>query len=357
MLEIKNKTILLFGYYGKSNIGDDIMLKNLTEILVTKKAKKIVVLVDKSFDLEENFYTNIIFLKGLKKNFFRFLYFLVKLDYFIWGGGTCFFDNPSISGLKELLYFTKIRKKFSESRKNFFIGIGVEKVNNNREIIIKILDNTDGIILRDQKSFENLINLYPSISKKLDFTEVFNDMVLMNATNEIIKKDSKEKEKSNKSYITFSGHYKYENNNDVIQHCATELEKILDRLNINVLVFIPAKYDINGDSNFHYKIKKTLQSSEKYILETPILSNYKDYMQTLSKSQKHIGMRLHSLILSDILMVPNIALAYQEKIKQYNENAFKILDKWGEEEFLLKNEEEITNTLLNNSKLYENFFK
>ena len=156
MLEIKNKRILLFGYYGRSNIGDDIMLKNLTENLINKKAKKIVVLVDKSFDLEESFSDRVIFLKGLKNNFLSFLYYLIRFEYFIWGGGTCFFDNPSVSGLKELRYFTLIRKKINNKRKNFFIGIGIERISKNRDIIIKILQNTDGIVLRDEKSYENL---------------------------------------------------------------------------------------------------------------------------------------------------------------------------------------------------------
>ncbi len=354
MLEIKNKRILLFGYYGRSNIGDDIMLKNLTENLINKKAKKIVVLVDKSFDLEESFSDRVIFLKGLKNNFLSFLYYLIRFEYFIWGGGTCFFDNPSVSGLKELRYFTLIRKKINNKRKNFFIGIGIERISKNRDIIIKILQNTDGIVLRDEKSYENLFELAPSFIEKSDFVEVFNDMVLMKTTHEIIKNS---KDDLNEKYITFSGHYKYENDVAIIKHCATQLEKILNTLNVKTLVFIPAKYDINGDTNFHYRVRDALESSGKYELKTPILTSYNDYIEILSNSYKHVGMRLHSIVLSDILMIPSIALAYQEKIKQYNENAYEILDEWGDGEFSLKDQKEISNLLFDNSKLYENFFK
>ena len=66
MLKIKNNKILLFGYYGKSNIGDDIMLLNLVHLLEIRKPKKIIIIVDPSFNIENKFNKNIIFIRGFR---------------------------------------------------------------------------------------------------------------------------------------------------------------------------------------------------------------------------------------------------------------------------------------------------
>ena len=354
MLTIKNKTILLFGYYGKSNIGDDIMLINLVELLVNKKAKKIIVLVDKSFNMEEDFDSRIIFLKGLKSNAFTFLFQLLTVNYFIWGGGTCFFDNPSIRGLKELFYFTKLRKIFSAKKKNYFIGIGVEKVVTRKEIINKILNNTDGVILRDKKSKQNFLELNDSYETNMDFLEVFDDMVFMESTKKML--DEIPVNEGFKNYITFSGHYKYENNDEVIKHTALELIKVMDVLQVKQVIFLPAKYDENGDTEFHLKVKKEVLSMRDYVLDVPEIIKIKDYITLLKSSHKHIGMRLHSLVLADLLILPNIALSYQEKINQYNKNAVGILSNWSTQEFVKSDKDKINILLKKNTNNYEGFF-
>ena len=355
MLTVKNKTILLFGYYGKSNIGDDIMLINIVDLLVRKKTKKIVVLVDKSFNMEEDFDSSVVFLKGLKNNILSFLIQLIKVDYFIWGGGTCFFDNPSNRGLKELLYFTSLRKIISKNKKNFFIGIGVEKVEKSKILIRRILSYTDGVILRDKISRENLLYIDNTFNHKTDFIEVYDDMVLMNTTKNILNK--KAISITSNKYITFSGHYKYENNDKVVKHTAKELKKVMDRLNIYHVVFLPAKYDKKGDCGFHLNVKNELISNKKYNLEIPEIKHIYSYIGILKKTQKHIGMRLHSLVLSDIFLIPNIALAYQEKIYQYNKEAKEVLSNWSSEKFIEVEGNRISNLLENNTNKYESFFK
>ena len=115
MLKIKNNKILLFGYYGKSNIGDDIMLLNLVHLLEIRKPKKIIIIVDPSFNIENKFNKNIIFIRGFKNNLPLVIYHIIMSQIFIWGGGTCFFDNPSTRGLKELYFFTRLRKLVSNN--------------------------------------------------------------------------------------------------------------------------------------------------------------------------------------------------------------------------------------------------
>lgn len=355
MLDVHNKKIFLFGYYGKSNIGDDIMLLNLVHMIENKRPKRIYILVDSRFKLEESFSQDIVFIKGMKKNLFVLLNVLLTSHIFIWGGGTCFFDNPSTRGLNELRYFTRLRKLFNRRLKNLFIGIGVEKVEKNLLLIKKILANTDGVIVRDPVSAKNLLAINRQVNARMEFLEVYDDIVLTIYTKTRFKKYTDSVNEI--QYITFSGHYKYTENNQVIEHTVKEIESILDKYQISHLYFLPSKYDEYGDNLFHYRLYQELQEKEKYNLKVVEVQSIEEYVKILRGANYHLGMRLHSLILADIFSIPKISLAYQQKIYQYERNSVDVMDQWGKLEFQSKNKNQLMSLLEKNTKDYESFFK
>jgi polysaccharide pyruvyl transferase WcaK-like protein len=56
---------------------------------------------------------------------------------------------------------------------------------------------------------------------------------------------------------------------------------------------------------------------EKLDLQIPVLTDWPEIVKNLSECEILIGMRLHSLILADRLNIPSIALAYQEKVRNF----------------------------------------
>lgn len=355
MLSVKNKKVFLFGYYGKSNIGDDIMLLNLVKLLQEKEVKKIIILVDPAFNMQSEFNGDIIFLRGIKNNIIKLTTYLLQAHIFIWGGGTCFFENPSKRGLNELFIFSRIRKLYSKKTENFFIGIGVEKLKINKSIVTKILLYTDGVIVRDSISKQNLLELYPEIKNNFKFLEVFNDLVLINSTKKLFKDSAIIN--SNTPYMTFSGHYKYTEDEQLIKHTANELLLTMKKLNIFHIVFLPSKYDKKGDNTFHNNLVNSFDKKVNCNLEVLELNSINEYFRVLKNSKYHIGMRLHSLILADILLIPKISLAYQQKINQYDSKAVDVFTKWSNLNFLQINKEELSNLLEKNTENYESFFK
>ncbi|EFA7679735.1 hypothetical protein CXJ72_004525, partial [Escherichia coli] len=124
----KKNEITLWGYYGFNNLGDDVMLDVcLKEIKSTKKYETINVYGNYQ---EIDKIDGVVFhpLAGIK-NKVEFLKSILKSDKLIWGGGTCFYkdNNTGYSGLFLLFVISLFCVLFR--KKNFFLGIGLGKLN------------------------------------------------------------------------------------------------------------------------------------------------------------------------------------------------------------------------------------
>lgn len=336
MIKVRTKKVFLFGYYGRNNIGDDIMLNNIVELLNRRGVKKIIVLSGSNDNNILNICTEKVnVIKGIKRNLFRVLFELVSCKIFLWGGGTCFFDNPNKRGFIELYIFFIIRKIFNKSE-NYFIGIGMEPMAQSLPIVKKIIKFTKGIVFRDLESKETYLNYFPNAYNKI--LGQFDDLVFHNSTFDIINKSATDFDFIiGEDYFTFSGHMKYGENMAI--HCANELVRIGLKDNLTI-VLLPAKFGItDSDELFHKLVEQEIKkiNSNINVVNLGINSIY-EFIGVLRKSRFHYGMRLHSLILADILGIPNVAIAYQNKIKQYKSNACLPTDSWSDKPIVISRE-------------------
>lgn len=354
MLTIRGKSVFLFGYYGRGNIGDDIMLNNLLNIFLDKGVSNISLLVGPDY-LPSVADRRITISRGIKDNPVGFVKGLVGSDYFIWGGGTCFFDNPSERGLKELNGLLKLRGFFGK-RENYFIGIGIEPIYKSREIILRILKRVKGITLRDPLSLENLIAIDDKIASGLKFLEVYDDIVFLKQTTRFLEKSGKASSNLPPgNYITFSGHFKY--GREMAQHTATQIIRLLERFGDDYnIVFLPAKFKSESDDLFHDLVINELREARFGRFFKADINDINDFVSVLGHAKYHIGMRLHSLILADMLNIPNIALAYQNKVFQYAPYALEPGADWAGGEFKHPENQKKEWRIDSNTVNYEKFF-
>ncbi len=350
MLKIRNKTIFLFGYYGRNNIGDEIMLNNILKIFDLKEAKKVFLL---SASEKENINlknTELCVIRGIKNNPLLFLWSLLSADIFIWGGGTCFFERPNKRGLWELYVFFILRKLFFKPN-NYFIGIGLEPLDSSKKLVKNILSLTKGVIYRDDVS-SNLHNEYFD-DLKMEFMKTFDDLVIHKFSLNI---SDNVKELETPSYLTFSGHFKY--GREMAKHVAVQLFNI-SKINDLKILFLPAKFGfVESDDNFHIMVREELNKFDGVnIIDNIKIESNVDFCSYLKKSKLHIGMRLHSLIIADIFGIPNIPIAYQNKIYQYNQNAMDPSSEWGKVDFTSSNSAEMEERIERNTKNYDEFIK
>lgn len=295
--------ILIIGYFGRSNLGDDLMLHNLiSNIKIIHPLARISVVAHDCQLLPPLGDVDII--KSSDK--LLYLISLFRANIVIWGGGTCFYDSgnaESNRGIRDLIRIGNLCRLFKT--KLFFLGVGVGKITENVEENIKhIFSLSEKIYFRDEFSL-----IY---GKKIigNNAERSGDLALL--------LDVSEKQNDNKMYITYSGVYKYDLD---LVWLSSILEYLSCKYNAEI-AFLPCHRGV-GDDNIHHKEVRSLLKSKSIVFD---VNNYDEYIDVLSKSHFHIGVRLHSIVLADMLGVPNIGIEYSPKIKKYIESTGVISD-------------------------------
>ena len=162
---------LFIGYYGRNNLGDDLML----EQLYTEGSYV--------FLQDNNFYSFIpkekqkVLSKNIIKKTFQKVYFLIflklkGLSQLTFGGGTQFSSNSSIYTQIDNLVLVLLSKVLNVFVKADSVGIGALKSND--IILIITLKLFDFISVRDQTSSYKLKNISHTLTKDLVYKINFN---------------------------------------------------------------------------------------------------------------------------------------------------------------------------------------
>ena len=137
--------IMLIGYYGYHNIGDDLFIKQLTNYLASKQKVNFFFILGEDnyyqFDSRKVFYFTNNQLSKIKRALI-----LLKSDYIAWGGGSLELDGEP----GNLLKLQKLSKLMG---KGFgFLGIGLDSVlkeKNSKSKIANIFAKSDYLYLRE----------------------------------------------------------------------------------------------------------------------------------------------------------------------------------------------------------------
>jgi len=148
------KKILLIGYYGYGNYGDDLLLNSFLKILNELKFDGTIILpLENEIEFKSNHYFNIQVVPRF--NFYELKKSIKSSDLIIYGGGNLFQSETSYRSLFYYSYIANIAAK--ENKKILLLsqGFGSFKKNRGLKKLKKILNypNLYGI-LRDRTSYE-----------------------------------------------------------------------------------------------------------------------------------------------------------------------------------------------------------
>jgi len=304
----KTINVVISGYYGKTNAGDEAILYSiLKQIRNTNKNANITVLSLRPENTKNTYCVNSIYtfdFKSIKK-------ILKQNDVFISGGGTLLQNVTSTKSLLYYLYLILLAKKYKNKVIMYACGVGPIKGKIIRKITSYILNKcVDHILLRDNLSYTELSKL----NVNLDKVELGIDPSLL--LNEFIKIDKDIFDKFNldktKKYVGISI-------NKINKNIIQEMENILIYLNKKNIIPILIPMDYNDD----LKVLKDLIKETKipyYIIDKNI--SFIEKYSLISNMEFVIGMRLHTILFSYLLGVKVIGISYDSKI-----NAF--CDDWG----------------------------
>ncbi|MBG1267848.1 polysaccharide pyruvyl transferase family protein [Nostoc sp. WHI] len=294
--------IFLIGYYGQSNVGDDIFVQQLTKFWEAQEFVKRVFVVCK-----DNYYDNsaskIKFFSSHKLTKLHRLWLILKTDYIVWGGGSLNISSKP-KDLVRLQFFSKLMgKRFC------FLGVGLESVKAGAEDnVVEIFENADFLYLRDKNS-------YQLVQEKIKYNKSFclgGDLAFLDLTF-YEKYINQRKISNNINNISFSGKYWWGEGRG--EFYAQQLMPLIEKFN-SVIHLLPAHIgDERNDNSFHKLLKKYLPEKNCLIHSW---NKPEEFIEILSKMDFHLGNRLHSIIIADILGVPNIGIGdHPSKISNY----------------------------------------
>lgn len=301
--------ILLSGYYGFDNAGDEAVLYAIVQALREAKSDiEITVLSnqpEKTASELEVYAIDRWSKSGMIKA-------IKNCDILISGGGSLLQDVTSKNGILYYLGVIKLAQLLKKKVMIYAQGIGPVNNNRNRKLVRKILNKVDIITVRDLDSRMALtqMGVYREIM-------VCSDPVLGLSVDEINADDGK-------ILLTQKGLRDWEKpilivsvrNWDKKGFLFHEIAKYCDNVVKNnwQVVFLPFHYPEDIEAG------KEIATKMQYGTSTIVLdANYtpQQTIAILKNSDMILGMRLHSLIMGAALLKPMVALSYDPKVESF----------------------------------------
>jgi L-malate glycosyltransferase len=298
--------VILSGYYGFKNSGDDaILMAILNNLRVYKRNVRIVVLSRNPVETVKSYNVDSI----NRLNLFKAISIMRKSKLFINGGGNLMQDDTSTRSLIYYLGVTWMAKKMGAKVMVYANGIGPINKSFNKRLTHFVLNQVDVITLREDLSRIELDLL--KISKP-QIIVTADPALTVEAVTEARVSEIFEKEGIDIQgpFIGFSARI-CENN---MKYDEGVLAKAADYVYENynsIPVFIPMQpVDLKIIESIVSKM-----SNKGYVIRGDYEVN--DILGVISKMQMLVGMRLHSLIYAANLGVPIIGLVYDPKVEGF----------------------------------------
>lgn len=296
------KKLLLLGYFGFDNSGDDAILKAMVDNLHKLDNNLELTALSKDPEKTRRDY-NI-------KSEDRFSYSAVKreiknTDMLVFGGGSLLQD---ITSSRSLYYYLWVIKMAINEKKPVFIfanGIGPIRKSFNRKLTKRVLNKVNLITLRDQTSY----NFIKSIGVNLSNAKVTADPVFLiepseNGAENILKSQNLD---LGKNIVAISLRHWKESEN-----LAEEVAKFCDRFIDEDLDFLIVPMHYPYDVEYCEKVREISKNPRVSVLDTQY--EVADIISLLKRCRLVIAMRLHALIYAAKANVPIISLIYDPKV-------------------------------------------
>ena len=302
-VRLRKTDVMISGYYGYNNSGDDLLLKSIVRDLKNRQADlSITVLSMRPKETKSQYGVNAIH----RFNLFNIWRLLCNTKLLITGGGSVIQDLTSTHSLIYYLWIIKTAKRLGA--KNMLYGNGIGPIKNpaNMERMRKTLNEVELITLREEAS-RTLLEENNITSPKI--------LVTSDPAFSLPNPDFKSAQKELDDIGIVGGFFcialrswKY-NPPGFEEHIAQFADYVAKEYNLAVL-FVPMRP--SDDTEISKKTMAFMQSPA-FLLENT--KDMDDIRGVVALSKFTLAMRLHTLIYAINQGVPVIGLAYDPKVK------------------------------------------
>lgn len=301
--------ILISGYYGFHNIGDEAVLRCVTEqIHEALPDAELTILSNDPEDTREKYQVNSV----PRMQFFQVFRAILKTDMLISGGGSLLQDVTSRISI--LYYLAIIFLALLFGKRVFVYSQGIGPINNrfNRKLTALLLKRVDGIAVRDEKS----AGLLREIGIPGDRISVTADPVLRLHKadpvrgREILEQLGVERNSGRMlvGWAVKTGDEKF------LKEISRAVEYLKETYHAES-VFIPFHYE--QDAKMIGTLSRQLGDSAYYVTEKHLID---DMLSIIGNLDLLVGVRLHSLIYAAVSGVPMLGISYDPKIDAFLES-------------------------------------
>lgn len=315
--------IVLHGYYGVDNIGDDLMM-----MIACSKFREIypdssitVMLIGGDVDLINKSLPENIFIIH-RPSIYSFIALMLKHDCYVWGGGTALHEFGFCG-----FYYNIVAKLLG--KKVYWLGLGMNRISSlkSRFKAAIAIRCCNWIVMRDAESYTLLGEQFPWFKHKslgADLVWLSSEKIQCGATENPVEQDY--------LMVTWGGRLGREvgqslNDLDQIDKSKADVlcEAIIlfcDKVNQNKIMIVDMGPDQDEIiNNYIYSILQQIKPEGIQVYRYKEMSTNKK-LQILSGAAMVVSARLHPLMIAKILGVKSLGWNYASKI----ENFTKMLD-------------------------------
>ncbi len=298
----KHGEVIINGYYGYKNTGDDALLQAIIKnIRSISPDTKITVLSASPKETAYRYSVNSIH----RYNLFKIMSEMKRGKVFVSGGGSLLQD---VTSTKSLVYYTSLMKlaKFFHLRIMVYAnGFGPINKKTNLERVKKALAGADYISMREPSSAKALLEIMPNLNVKVTADPAFS----LPCVNEKWEKKllTKYAIVSEKKYFAISLREWQNNDSEIVQKIADYCNNLYRDYSY-VPVFVSMQN--SKDDTITQKVANRLNS--EYVVIDKVTAS--ELISILKNMTFAIGMRLHFLVFSAIANIPSIGISYDPKI-------------------------------------------
>ena len=298
--------VLMSGYYGFCNAGDDAIMESIRDAVQDSTDEvKLTVLSNDPEETSRHYGMDAV----SRFRMSAVMAALKKSDMLLFGGGSLLQDATST---RSLLYYLSVIRMAHHLHKPVMLyanGIGPVKQAENRRRVIKVVEKVDLITLRDHGSANELKNMGVTGPRvKVTADPVF---YMAPAPEErALELLEHAGVKQGENFIAVSVR-NWPETEKFVQELAVTCDYIARNRGLKILFIMMQP---NKDRSATEKVRAAMKETS-YLVDEPCTP--RETMAVLGKARMCLAMRLHVLIFAARMAVPSLGLVYDPKVAGY----------------------------------------
>lgn len=298
--------VLMSGYYGFNNSGDDAILLSIhANMRKLNQKTKITVLANNPLQTKQKYGVDVVY----RYNIFSVIKAIKNCDVLISGGGSLLQDRTSTRSIVYYLSIIKCAKLFGKKVMLYANGIGPVTKPKNRRLVKNVVNKVDIVTLREENSLDELRNMgVDNPNAYVTADPVFTlDSITQQKAEKILREQGIPMDKP----IVGVSVRNWKDVDKFISDFAVLCDRVHNELNRNI-VFIPMQ--VPNDINISRMVQSRMKSGS-FILRDDVTPF--ETMGIIGLMDFVMSMRLHTLIFAAKQRIPLIGFSYDPKIDFY----------------------------------------